>query len=280
MVISLPWYILCYLRNGSQFLNDLFWKQQFQRLTSGALLHVRPWWFYLPVLLGLLAPWTPLLLLLTRHAAYRDARRAFLLALALWGVAFFSLAPNKLPGYILPLLPAVAALMGTALTEWDRTRTPLAACALLLILYPIAAPLLPYAVAEGISRAPWPRFQLVWLVPFALAAVVGMLERHGRRMAAVVCIAAGAAAGTLYLKGTADGPLERMASAESLWREAAATPGGVCVDEAVDRLDRAFRYGLNYYSGTPLPGCAAAPKARRIVHSPAGPPYLTAKGDG
>ena len=36
----------------------------------------------------------------------RDPRKVFLLAWVVWGMVFFSMAANKLPAYILPLLPA------------------------------------------------------------------------------------------------------------------------------------------------------------------------------
>ena len=279
LVIALPWYILCYLRNGATFLNDLFWRQQVERLTSGALLHVRPWWFYAPVVLGLLVPWTPLLALLFRRGLYRETRRAFLLAIVLWGLAFFSIAANKLPGYVLPLLPALAVLMGSALAERPRAATGLlAVCALLLVLYPVAVPLLPYAVAEGISHAPRPAFNPLWLAPLAVALLAWLLTRRERILAAVFWVAAGAAIGTIGLKAEAANRIESMASAESLWRQIAADPGQVCVEEAVDRLDRGWRYGLNYYSGTPLPDCTLEPKPVRIVHSPGKPPQVAHEG--
>ena len=127
LVVALPWYLLCYLRNGNVFLHDFFVVHNFERFTSNALMHAQPWWFYLPVLAGLLLPWFPLLLLLGRRAAYRDPRRLFLLAWVVFGMVFFTAATNKLPGYLLPLLPAAAALMGLALdASRSRPRRPLA----------------------------------------------------------------------------------------------------------------------------------------------------------
>src|SRR5471030_79813 len=86
LVVALPWYLLCYWRNGRAFFDDFILKQHFARITSSSLMHVQPWWFYLRWLPGELLPWTPLLLLLAAREAYRDPRRRFLLALAL-GVA-------------------------------------------------------------------------------------------------------------------------------------------------------------------------------------------------
>ena len=71
-----------------------------------------PIWFYVPVLLAGLFPWTPLLVLLFSAPLFQDRRAQFLLAWFAWGFVFFSASRNKLPGYLLPLLPPVAALVG------------------------------------------------------------------------------------------------------------------------------------------------------------------------
>jgi 4-amino-4-deoxy-L-arabinose transferase-like glycosyltransferase len=166
LVVALPWYLLCYLRNGKVFLHDFFLVHNFERFTSNALMHAQPWWFYLPVLAGLLLPWFPLVVLPGRRAAYRDSRRLFLLAWVVFGMVFFTAATNKLPGYLLPLLPAAAALMGLALDAAEAAHAApwLACCALLLVAFPMAARMLLAALAAGLSKAPLPAFQATWLL--------------------------------------------------------------------------------------------------------------------
>jgi len=90
---------------------------------------------------------------------YRDPRRLFLLAWMVFGMVFFTAATNKLPGYLLPLLPAAAALMGLALNEAETAPVGplLACCAVLLVAFPIAARMLPPAVATGLSKTRFPR---------------------------------------------------------------------------------------------------------------------------
>lgn len=270
VIIAAPWHVLCYLRNGRIFPYTLFVQQQFQRLTSDAPKHVQQWWYYLPVLIGLLLPWSPLLLLLARREAFRDPRRQFLLAWVLFGLVFFSVAPNKLPGYVLPLLPAAAALMALVLEETAGARYWLAGCALLLVAILIAADMLPAAVSNGLSRVPRPAFHWIWLLPAAIAAMVWVLDSQSRRLAAVLSIAAGAAAGMVYVKQTATPELDRVASARPLWRQIAARADQVCADN----LKRDFRYGLNYYSEVPLPECANRPKPERVVQLPGMPPSV------
>src|SRR5262249_4582195 len=155
----------CYLRNGRHFLEVLFIEQHFGRLASTTLGHAQPWWFYLPILAAGLLPWTPLLPLLARRASWSEPRRAFLLAWLIFGLIFFSIFLNKLPGYILPLVPAAAALMALTVEEIRDARTWLAASALFLVVFPIAAQVLPGAVAVGLSRALHLYFDWPMLLP-------------------------------------------------------------------------------------------------------------------
>jgi 4-amino-4-deoxy-L-arabinose transferase-like glycosyltransferase len=274
LVVALPWYLLCYLRNGKIFLHDFFLVHTFERFTSNSLMHVQPWWFYLPVFAGLLLPWFPLLFLLGRRAAYRDPRRLYLLVWVAFGMVFFTAATNKLPGYLLPLLPAAAALMGLALDQADAAYASplLACCALLLVAFPVAARMLPAALAMGLSKAPLPAFQAIWLLAGVVAAAAWLLERRARRLAAVLLIAAGAAAGTVYLKRVAAPELDRTVSARALWRQISSRAREVCIGQ----IDRNWRYGLNYYSGTPLPECSQQPRPWWVRQAPGQPPYPAA----
>jgi 4-amino-4-deoxy-L-arabinose transferase-like glycosyltransferase len=235
-------------------------------------MHVQPWWFYLPVLAGLLLPWSPLVFLLGRRAAYRDPRRLYLLAWVVWGMVFFTAAANKLPGYLLPLLPAAAALMGLALDEAEAAGPLLAGCAVLLVAFPMAARMLPAALATGLLKARLPAFEASWLLAGGVAAAAWLLESRARRLAAVLSIAAGATAGTVYLKRVAAPELDRTVSARALWREISGRADEVCVDQ----IERNWRYGLNYYSGTPLPECSEEAKPWWVRQSPGKPPNLGA----
>src|ERR1035437_1184438 len=251
VLVALPWYALCYWRNGWSFLHEFFVVHHFSRVTSGALMHARPVWFYLPILVVGLLPWTPLLGLMARRSVYRDRRRVFLAVWVLVVLVLFSISVNKLPGYILPLLPAAAALMALALDEVVDARVWLAACAALLVAFPITAQVLPAAVLNGLSRAPHPVFQASWLAAAAVMLLAWLLEARGKRMAAVLAVAAGAALGIGYLKTAAVPELDRSVSARGLWLQIGGRAGDVCMGN----VKRDWVYGLNYYSVTPLPDC-------------------------
>ena len=231
-----------------------------------SLQHAQPWWYFIPVLALLLLPWTALAPLAAIGAKPLDQRRLYLLLWTLWPLVFFSISVNKLPGYILPLLPALAALIALGLNEMRNTAPWLAFTALLLVAYPIAAPLLAVAIGSGLSRAPHPQFQPVWLAPLALAALVWFLDARGRRLAAIACLVVAATVGMVYLKLE----MGRTPFARSLWNSISARAPDVCVAS----LDRSWRYGLHYYSTVPLPDCSQNPKPLQVIQRPGGLPEL------
>lgn len=253
LATAAPWYLLCWWHNGEPFVRTFFWEHQVGRFASDALRHVQPFWFYAPVLVAGLLPWSPAMALLFRRSLYRDRTRVFLLAWVLFGFLFFSASTNKLPGYLLPLLPAVAALMGVALAESKRTTVVLVSAMAMLVAIPVAAQVLPQALAGGLSRSTPPVFSWWWLVPLAGALLVWRLRSTDTR---VVAVTVSTAAAILFLKATAFPAIDSAYSARPLWREISDRRDQVCIGE----MHRSWRYGLNYYSVTPLPDCSDQPR--------------------
>jgi 4-amino-4-deoxy-L-arabinose transferase-like glycosyltransferase len=254
LAVTLPWYVLCTWANGTAFLQEFLWKQNVQRFVSSTAVgnHGQPFWFFGVVLLALLLPWTPLLPLAFRRAPYADAGRLFLVAWVLLCLLFFSAAANKLPSYILPLIPAAAALLGASLAEVRSAAPWLAACAALLIAFPVAAPLLPVAVARGLTHAPLPQFHWTWLLPVVVALAAWTLDRRGHRLAAVFTIVVAAAFGTVLMKSMAAPDLDRMASARTLRGQLSSQQANICIDWVPPGME----YSLDYYFVPPLPKCA------------------------
>jgi 4-amino-4-deoxy-L-arabinose transferase-like glycosyltransferase len=126
LLVVVPWYALAAQANGMAFLGGFLGFSNLQRFTSVLYNHPGPPWFYLPWLAVLLLPWSIYLpeaiarLRFWRLQSWREAGQrgdaALLLPLFLltWlGVmlVFYSAAATKLPGYILPLLPAGSLLV-------------------------------------------------------------------------------------------------------------------------------------------------------------------------
>ncbi len=253
LAVALPWYAAISARAGRAFFDEFIWKHHFARFASDALQHVQPWWYYAPVLMAGLAPWTPLAALLRRRV-FLDARARFLLAWFLWGLVFFSVSRNKLPGYVLPLLPAAAALLGLALDAARRAWVALAACAALVYLFPVAEHVLPIALVTGIRRAGG-QFPWTPLLPVAaLAIAVAVLELRRHRVAATLLVSAGVVVATAHFVLTSFPVLDGAVSARVVWRRASGRPGRPCIASG----GRDFRYGINYYFGMEVRDCAGA----------------------
>src|SRR5213593_4401 len=60
--VAVPWFLLCTIANGREFLGVFFINQNVERFTSTIHGHGRPIYFFLPVLLLLTFPWTFLLI--------------------------------------------------------------------------------------------------------------------------------------------------------------------------------------------------------------------------
>ncbi len=251
--VALPWFLLCYNRNGAPFFEDLIWKQHFARFMTVSLQHVQPFWYYAPVLIAGLFPWSPALWVLIQRRFYSDERLRLLLATALFGFVFFSASRNKLPGYLLPLVPALAILMGVAL---DRAKTKtaggvLALCGLLLACLPAIRDVVPQALLSGISHVSFP---LTWsAVALALFAFpCWLLERRGHRAGAFSLVAM-VVAGAFLVFVVEDLPgLDAAASARPLWRNRLSNVENPCVSN----LNRGIHYGINYYANREIPDCA------------------------
>jgi 4-amino-4-deoxy-L-arabinose transferase-like glycosyltransferase len=248
-----PWYVACYLRNGQVFVDEFIWKHHVGRFFTSELQHVQPFWFFVPVLAGLLFPWTPLLALLRRIPDWREPSRLLLILWAAFGFVFFSASTNKLPGYVLPLLPPLCALMGMRLAAGVPARALLTLSAASLALLPVAAATLPGALAEGLSDAFFIQVQaLPALSALGVAAAVFFLETSNRRYAAVALTCSAAAAGFLAVKHWTLPAVDATATARLRWL-AMAGHQQPCIAEA----SRTIRYGLNYYAGRALPDCSA-----------------------
>jgi 4-amino-4-deoxy-L-arabinose transferase-like glycosyltransferase len=252
--VALPWYAIMYARNGNTFLGVFFWRQQLERLYSPSLQHVQPWWYYFPVLLAAIYPWTPLLgLLFFQHRGW-DKRHRFLISCLAFGLFLFSVSLNKLPGYLLPLLPAIFTLLGCSVAErrWTGAlRGWLVACAVLIGLLPLLAGVLPQALRLG-RIAPSGNLHIGLTEVFYMAAplAASLLARRTRAgILLVLCLIAGG----FFLKIVCFPVLDRTVSARGVWRQIRNSPGTVCDDW----LDRHWVYGLALYRGEPYPDCGS-----------------------
>lgn len=115
LLITAPWFILVAQRNP-EFLEFFFIHEHLQRFTQDAHSRTGPIYYFVPLLLIGIIPWV-LQIPGALVQAWQERRREFSSGwlLVCWFVvifAFFSMSRSKLPGYIIPIFPALALLIG------------------------------------------------------------------------------------------------------------------------------------------------------------------------
>ncbi len=225
--VAAPWYVLVQLRNP-EFFRVFFLEHNLARFGSNLYRHKQPFWYYIPVALVSALPWTVWVIhgladglrgLRPRvsSAAVGNAEDAdtnadvvgysFEAYLALWAlipIVFFSLSHSKLPGYILPAIPALAILaaitvhrraargerpcgvsIGTHAALLAALAAALCIAPRLILKLPVSASSLMIAAFAGTAvllfvflpllSAGWPSWRFVTLLPLILA--VGFILR-------------------------------------------------------------------------------------------------------
>ena len=145
--LVLPWFWAVCAANPD-FFDFFFVHEHFTRYLTTEHGRYEPFWFFVPILLGGLVPWTGMLWDAFRAARGRGGllRREDGLFLILWfavPLIFFSLSGSKLVPYVLPCLPPLAVLIGAAVEGVLRGGAPALraerrfACLNALILLPV-----------------------------------------------------------------------------------------------------------------------------------------------
>ncbi|HEY7353783.1 MAG TPA: glycosyltransferase family 39 protein [Terriglobales bacterium] len=119
---TLPWYVFVQIRNP-QFFHEFIIEHNLARFGTNIYHHTAPFWYYVPVTLLGWMPWS-LAIVIALILAIRQVRRHNINALQrfliIWiaiVVIFFSISQSKLPGYVLPALPAGAILTAEFIRE-------------------------------------------------------------------------------------------------------------------------------------------------------------------
>ena len=118
LAITAPWFVLVAQRNP-EFLEFFFIHEHLQRFTQDDHSRTGPIYYFVPLLLIGLLPWF-LQVPGAIAQAWSERRREFSAGwlLACWFAvifAFFSMSHSKLPGYIIPVFPALALIIGNRL---------------------------------------------------------------------------------------------------------------------------------------------------------------------
>ncbi len=126
LIITVPWHVLIQQKNP-EFFHYYFITQQFSRYFTLSAGRYQPNWFFIPILLTGIFPWTGFLFQALWHHC-KSLKRHFQLNknagfLLLWATlifTFFSVSHSKLIPYIIPVFAPLAILIGSYLTLEKR----------------------------------------------------------------------------------------------------------------------------------------------------------------
>jgi 4-amino-4-deoxy-L-arabinose transferase-like glycosyltransferase len=265
--VTLPWYIAVQWRNP-EFFRVFILEHNVARFGTNLYHHTQPFWFYLPVTLLGLAPWTVFVLAAMAQILRiwwaegrklfrsEDALNVFLILWLIVPVLFFSISQSKLPGYILPALPAGTLLLAKYVRRHvaSEERAPL----WLIILHSLAAALMmvpalmiQYLVLQ--HRLPWGTAAEISLVVAGVLAVgiaVTLYSSLGLRgLRFVTLIPVVLALAVLLRIGTP--ALDSALSARPLAREITNMETKP-LPLALFRVSRETEYGLAFYRNQTL----------------------------
>jgi 4-amino-4-deoxy-L-arabinose transferase-like glycosyltransferase len=205
LLIAAPWHIMVG-RTNPEFFYFYFYQEHFLRYLTKMHSRYQPAWFFIPIVLLGLFPWSAFLVQAVKHslpASWKDRHEhRESLFLILWAglvFLFFSASSSKLVPYILPVFPPLALLIGRYLSAaWESRdfpgiRTGFAvylATALLLAGAFLASP---FAAPPELTAALGP---FVYAIAFTLAvgaAIAWALAHYRGFQQALVAIVAASA---------------------------------------------------------------------------------------
>ena len=202
LAITAPWFIAVSLANP-EFAHFFFIHEHFQRFLTKAHGRYQPIWYFVPILLIGMLPWLGSLVQgiaagFRLEAGRRFQPRRFLLIWAALVFVFFSVSSSKLASYILPIFPALAALIGLHLAGYATARRIEWHALPAVIVGGGCLPLVPYVTRFANDQVPAALYAAYqpWLYGGAGALLMGgiaafWLGRQGRSVAAACSLAFG-----------------------------------------------------------------------------------------
>ncbi|CCQ57721.1 ArnT family glycosyltransferase [Crocosphaera watsonii] len=133
-LVAVPWFVLVTLEHGQEYINTFFGLHNVQRFTSVVSRHPGGWYYYFPVIMVGLLPWSIYLPLAIARLRVWQRRQwinsprkthlgIFCLAWFFVVLVFFSSSVTKLAGYVLPLMPAAAIIIALFWSEQVETKS-------------------------------------------------------------------------------------------------------------------------------------------------------------
>jgi len=262
---SLPWYVAVQIHNP-QFFHEFILEHNLARFSTNLYHHPQPFWYYVPVAILALVPWIVFVVAAMVESVRAwwserklnqpepDLQLQFRIFACSWLIVpglFFSISQSKLPGYILPAIPAGAILLADYLLGRSEENSNVSKPLIVLHALVASAPIMPAALVGFIvseHRLPAGRpilFAVVVAFVVFVAIALTLMSRTRLRMFRFVTLIPVVLAVAAVLKmGTV--AIDQKLSARPLAIELASVethklPLAVC------GTSREVEYGLAFY---------------------------------
>lgn len=196
LVIFLPWHILAAYRNHD-FLYYYFVVEHFLRYTTKFHNRYQPAWFFIPIILAGLIPWTGLSLMsltnMVKKSVTKNSENIFF-ACWIFGIfGFFSFSHSKLIPYILPIVPPIALATAIFIEECNEREFRIGAIINIILFF--AAGIAYYFARNEISDVLQNadarvllNVVIVSLVAIGIVFLFAIFSKISKKMAVVICI--------------------------------------------------------------------------------------------
>jgi 4-amino-4-deoxy-L-arabinose transferase-like glycosyltransferase len=263
--VGFPWYVAVQAANP-QFFREFILEHNLARFSTNVYHHPEPFWYYVPVTALALVPWI-VFVVAAFSAPVRvwwrerksehsnpDLELQFSIFAACWlivPVVFFSFSRSKLPGYILPAVPAGAVLLADYVRRQVDDEQAISRWTVVLHALVASAPIVPAVLIGSVvseNRFPAGRPMLIAVLValvVCVAIALTLMSRFRLRMLRFVTLipVVLSVAAVLKLATTA---LDRKLSSRPLAMELASVETHR-LPLAVYGVPREVEYGLAFY---------------------------------
>ncbi len=261
-VVILPWFIAVQLRSP-EFFRVFILEHNLARFSKDLYHHTEPVWYYLPVALLGLVPWTMFVcaaLFESIREWWKNKRESswplddlsmFLLIWFAVPVVFFSFSSSKLPGYILPALPAATLLLSEYVRRHVADDDPPSVLLIVLHSAVAASPVIAALMLQSIVLQHRLRWGQATAISFGLAAALAagvaltLRGRFGLRVLRFVTLVPVVLAVAVMLRLRSP-LLDVTLSTRPLSQEISRVDNQT-LPTAILRLPRETEYGLQFY---------------------------------
>lgn len=198
LLVTVPWFVAVSARNPS-FAQFFFVHEHFARFLTKVHKRTEPWWYFLSLLAIGALPWLLTVPAALRRAWLESGREIqfkplkFILIFSGVTLLFFSVSESKLAPYILPMMPALAAVIGASVAEsptFVRTMARVTG-----VLMPILA--VGFVIYTLRRYGFFPQTAVHWLIAAFSAGVYGVWATWKRDVPAAAAVWATAASAIL-----------------------------------------------------------------------------------